>query len=119
MAKIACIAKWSSIHCHAWHHLSFHWSCPWEDCSDVFQAHTFDKSGMIVELEYTKGQKREVQPEDCLGLVLVWTCTRGPLDVLQLVFGLTLLFIWDLACALLLRPFGTIPCKSEHPLGRG
>ncbi len=30
-----------------------------------------------------------VQPEDCLGLVLVWTRTRGLLHVLQLVFGLT------------------------------
>ncbi len=30
-----------------------------------------------------------VQPEDCLGLVLVWMCTRGSLHVLQLVFGLT------------------------------
>ena len=25
----------------------------------------------------------------CLGLALVWTHTRGPLNVLQLVFGLT------------------------------
>ncbi len=30
-----------------------------------------------------------VQPEDCLGLVLVWTHTRGLLHALQLVFGLT------------------------------
>ncbi len=44
---------------------------------------------MIVEIEDTRGQKREVQPEDCLGLVLVWTRTRGLLNVLQLVFGLT------------------------------
>jgi hypothetical protein len=29
------------------------------------------------------------QPADCLGLVLVWTWTRGALNVLQLVFGLT------------------------------
>ncbi len=44
---------------------------------------------MIVEFEYTTGRKREVQPEDCLGLVLVWMQTRGSLNVLQLVFGLT------------------------------
>ncbi len=44
---------------------------------------------MIVEFEYTHGQKREVQPEDCLGLVSVWAQTRGLLNVLQLVFGLT------------------------------
>ncbi len=46
-------------------------------------------SRMIVEFKYTAGRKREVQPEDCLGLVLVWTWTRGSLNVLQLVFGLT------------------------------
>jgi hypothetical protein len=44
---------------------------------------------MIVEFEYTHGQKREVQPEDCLGLVSVWAQTRGLLNVLQLVLGLT------------------------------
>ncbi len=41
--------------------------------------------GCIVEFKY----KREVEPADCLGLVLVWTRTRGPLNVLQHVFGLT------------------------------
>ena len=56
----------------------------------MFSSHTpFDKSGMIVEFEYTRGQKREVQLVDCLELVLVWTQTRGSLNVLQLVFGLT------------------------------
>ena len=56
----------------------------------IFSGHTpFDKSGFIVEFEYISGRKREVQPADCLGLVLVWTRTRGPLNVLQLVFGLT------------------------------
>jgi hypothetical protein len=55
-----------------------------------FWAHTpYDKSGMIVELVKTRGRKREVQPEDCLGLVLVWTRIRGLLNVLQLFFGLT------------------------------
>ena len=44
---------------------------------------------MIVEFKYIRGQKREVQLKDCLGLVLVWTRTRGSLNVLQLVFGLT------------------------------
>jgi hypothetical protein len=49
----------------------------------------FDESERIVEFEYTRGCKREVQPEDCLGLVLVWKQTRGLLNVLQLIFGLT------------------------------
>ncbi len=55
----------------------------------MFSGHTpFDASGMIVEFEYTQGQRRVVQPKDCLGLVLVWMRTRGLLNVLQLVFGL-------------------------------
>ncbi len=57
----------------------------------MFSEHTpFDESGMIVEFDYTRGQKRVVQPANCLGLVLVWTQARGSLNVLQLVFGLTL-----------------------------
>jgi hypothetical protein len=61
-----------------------------EKFSPMFSGHTpFDESGMIVEFEYVRGQKRVVQPADCLGLVLVWTQTRGLLNVLQLVFGLT------------------------------
>jgi hypothetical protein len=44
---------------------------------------------MFAKFEYTTGQKREVKLADCLGLVLVWTRTRGSLNVLQLVFGLT------------------------------
>ncbi len=36
-----------------------------------------------------KGWKRKIQPEDCLGLVLAWTRTRGSLMALQLVFGMT------------------------------
>ncbi len=56
----------------------------------MFSGHTsFDTSGMIVEFEYTQGQRRVVQPKDCLGLVLVWTRTRGLLHVLQFVFGFT------------------------------
>jgi hypothetical protein len=56
----------------------------------MFPGHMpFDESGMIVKFEYTTGRKREVQPEDCLGLVLVRMRTRGLLNVSQLVFGLT------------------------------
>jgi hypothetical protein len=40
----------------------------------MFSSHMpFDESGFIVPFEYVSGQKRKVQPEDCLGLVLVWT----------------------------------------------
>ena len=58
--------------------------------SPVFLTHTpFDASGMIVPLDDHRGRKRKVLPADCLGLVLVWTRTRGSMNVLQLVFGLT------------------------------
>ncbi len=56
----------------------------------MFDGHTpFNESGMIVEFEYHTVRKRKVQLVDCLSLLLVWTCTRGSLNVLQLVFGLT------------------------------
>ncbi len=46
----------------------------------MFSSHSpFDESGFIVPFEYVKGRKRKVQPEDCLGLVLVWMQTRGAL----------------------------------------
>ena len=61
-----------------------------EKFAPMFLGHTpFNESGMIIEFEYVRGRKRKVQPADCLGLVLMWTRTRGPLNVLQLVFGLT------------------------------
>ena len=61
-----------------------------EKFGPMYSGYTpFDSSGMIVEFVYTRGQKREVQPTDCLRLVLMWTCTRSSLNVLQLVFGLT------------------------------
>ncbi len=61
-----------------------------EKFGPMFSGHTpFDTSGMIVDFVYVRGWKRVVQPADSLGLVLVWMCTRGALNVLQLVFGLT------------------------------
>jgi hypothetical protein len=36
-----------------------------------------------------KGRPRMIRPEDCLGLVLAWTRTRGSLMALQLIFGMT------------------------------
>jgi hypothetical protein len=40
----------------------------------MFSGHTpFDESEMMFELKYTTSRKREVQPEECLGLMLVWT----------------------------------------------
>ena len=36
-----------------------------------------------------KGRPQTIRPEDCLGLVLAWTQTRGSLMALQLIFGMT------------------------------
>ena len=36
-----------------------------------------------------RGRERKIRPEDCLGLVLAWTRTRGSLMALQLIFGMT------------------------------
>jgi hypothetical protein len=56
----------------------------------IFLSHMpFNKSGMIALFKYLHGRKRKVQLADCLGLVLVWMQTRGLLNILQLVFGLT------------------------------
>ena len=63
-----------------------------EKFGPMFSGHTpFGPCGMIVEFKYIRGQKREVQLKDCLGLVLVWTRTRGSLNVLQLVSDLPIL----------------------------
>jgi hypothetical protein len=41
-----------------------------ENFGPMFSSQTpFDESCFIVPLEYVRGQKRNVQPEDCLGLV--------------------------------------------------
>ena len=37
-----------------------------------------------------RGRKRKIRAEDCLGLVLAWTRTRGSLAILQMIFGMTL-----------------------------
>jgi hypothetical protein len=58
----------------------------------MFSGHLpFDESGMIVKFEYTTSRKRELQPEDCLGLVLVWTQTRGLLKSCNLFLVLLIL----------------------------
>jgi hypothetical protein len=54
----------------------------------LFDDYTpFDTSHIKLKPDPSKGCcPRKVCPEDCLGLVLVWTCTRGPITVLQLIF---------------------------------
>ena len=59
----------------------------------VFDAYTpFVPSGTSCfenEKIKNKGRPRNIRPEDCLGLVLAWTRTRGSLMALQLIFGMT------------------------------
>jgi hypothetical protein len=49
-----------------------------------------DEDGYIVKKMTNMGRPRTIRPEDCLGLLLAWTRTRGSLMVLQLIFGLTM-----------------------------
>jgi hypothetical protein len=57
----------------------------------LFKDYTpFNKSYIELKADTLKGCcPRKVRAEDCLGLVLVWTCTRGSLTALQLIFGMT------------------------------
>ena len=45
--------------------------------------------GKFVKLKDASGRRRLINGEDCLGLVLVWSRTRGSLTFLQLIFGLS------------------------------
>ena len=49
-----------------------------------------DPEGYIVRKKTKRGRPRLLSAEDCLGLVLAWTRTRGSLMALQLIFGMTM-----------------------------
>jgi len=49
-----------------------------------------DEDGFIVKKIGSRGRPRTIRPEDCLGLKLAWTRTRGSMMVLQLIFGITM-----------------------------
>jgi hypothetical protein len=48
-----------------------------------------DMNGFIVRKISAAGRPRFMKAQDCLGLYLAWTRTRGSLMVLQMLFGLT------------------------------
>ncbi len=49
-----------------------------------------DPNGKIVRIRYQgRGRKRLIDAQDCLGLVLAWTRTRGSNMSLQMIFGMT------------------------------
>ncbi len=94
-----------------------------EKFSPMFSSHIpFNALGIIVEFEYVSGHKRNVKPADYLGLVIVWTQTRGALNVLQFVLDspiLIFLTIYDLAFALSLSHFAITPWQeSQSPQQR-
>lgn len=63
-----------------------------ETFSVYYNSYTpFTQSGSIEMLDRTvkKGRPRLMSASDGLGLVLVWTRTRGSTSVLQLIFGMT------------------------------
>jgi hypothetical protein len=45
-----------------------------------------DEDGYIVEKIERVGRPRTIQPENCLGLLVVWSHTHGSMMVLQLIF---------------------------------
>ena len=48
------------------------------------------ENGYILKKRTNRGRPRLMTAEDCLGLVLGWSCTRGSLMVLQLIFGMSM-----------------------------
>jgi hypothetical protein len=56
----------------------------------LFNNYTpFNTSHILLKQDPSNGGRpRKVRREDCLGLVLVGTCTRGSLTALQLIFGM-------------------------------
>jgi len=48
-----------------------------------------DANGKYVAIDPRRGRNRLLQPEDCLGLVLMWTRTRSSLCSLQVIFGIS------------------------------
>jgi DDE superfamily endonuclease len=58
----------------------------------IYESHSpfISHTGRIVPIQNPgRGRKRLMAAEDCLGLVLAWTRTRGTNMVLQLIFGMT------------------------------
>ena len=46
-------------------------------------------SDCISPINPKRGRKRKIRHEDCVGLTLMWTRTRGAVTLLQMIFGMT------------------------------
>jgi len=49
-----------------------------------------DEDGFIVKKLEKMGSPCSILPEDCLGFMLAWSCIRGSMMVLQLIFCMTM-----------------------------
>ncbi len=57
----------------------------------LFRNYTHFTEGQSISQKLPcKGWKQMVKFEDCAALVIFWTCTRGSMNVLQLIFGMTM-----------------------------
>ena len=56
---------------------------------DAYSPFGKDDNVTITPKISKRGRKRNITAEDCLGLVLAWTCTCWSLAVLQMIFGLS------------------------------
>jgi hypothetical protein len=58
----------------------------------IYDAYTpfADVDGFIIKKIEGMGRPRQIRAEDCLGLFLAWSRTRGSMMVLQLIFGMTM-----------------------------
>ena len=63
-------------------------------CLEVFAPYfdsysPFYSNGKVSIKDSPQGRKRKIHPEDCLGLTLAWTRTRGGRFALHMIFGMT------------------------------
>ena len=69
--------------------LSFHTMLPEFEIHYTCTSPTTDASGKYVSINPRRGRNRFLQAEDCLGLVLLWTRTRGSMSSIQVIFGIS------------------------------
>ncbi len=68
---------------------SFFYIC--KKMSPIFHNYTPFTEGDFISQKFSyRGRKRVVKLEDCAALVLAWTRTRGSMNVLQLIFGMSM-----------------------------
>lgn len=69
---------------------SFHYICNLFSSFYNDYSPFIDGDGYIAKKKSKRGRPRMMTAEDCLGLVLAWSRTRGSMMALQLIFGMTM-----------------------------